>query len=98
MLGHFNFKRMGDSVLITNDYGKYLFLSQEDFKHFLCGDLDQQSDTYKSLKNNYFFIESRSDLLSEDRITALRDMKNYLFSSTSLHIFAVTNSCNLSCI
>lgn len=27
-----------------------------------------------------------------------QQMKSYLFSSTALHIFAITNSCNLNCV
>ena len=31
-LNYFNFKQFGDSVLMTNDFGKYVFVRKEDFQ------------------------------------------------------------------
>lgn len=98
MLNHFNFKRFKRGFLITNDFGKYLFLNNEELKKYVGGDLSRDDELYHKLKNNFFILESKADLLADDKIHAMRELKNYLFGSTSLHIFAVTNACNLSCI
>lgn len=34
-LNYFNFKQYGKSILMTNDFGKYMFVSKEDFGRFL---------------------------------------------------------------
>ena len=34
-LNYFNFKQFGDSILMTNDFGKYVFVKEEDFKKIL---------------------------------------------------------------
>ena len=73
-------------------------MSNEDFKKYVGGELSRNDELYQKLKNNYFILESKADFLADDKIHAMRELKNYLFSSTSLHIFAVTNACNLSCI
>ena len=98
MLNHFNFKRFNKGFLITNDFGKYLFLSNEEFQKYLSDNINKEDELYQVLKSKYFILESKSDLLADDKIHAIREIKNYLFGSTSLHIFAVTNACNLSCI
>ena len=98
MLNHFNFKRFNKGFLITNDFGKYLFLKDEEFRNYISNNISKDDKLYQTLKRNYFILESKSDLLADDKIHALREIKNYLFGSTSLHIFAVTNACNLSCI
>ena len=99
MLNHLNFKKIDqDTVLITNDFGRHCFLKNDDFQNLLSGQISKESELYSELKEKFFLIEDRADLLSDESIHAIREMKNYLFSSTSLHIFAVTNSCNLSCI
>ena len=98
MLNHFIFKRFNKGFLITNDFGKYLFLSNEEFQKYLSDNINKEDELYQVLKSKYFILESKSDLLADDKIHAIREIKNYLFGSTSLHIFAVTNACNLSCI
>ena len=98
MIGHLNFKRFDDSVLITNDFGKFMFLSMNQFADLLDNRLSVADPVYEELRKRFFIIEKSEDLLSEDRIHAIQEMKSYLFSGTSLHIFAVTNACNLNCV
>ena len=98
MLNHFNFRKTGHSFLLTNDFGRYVFLSEEEFKSVLNGSIKNNAELYEKLRKGYFILENRAELFSEERVFALREMKNYLFSGTSLHIFVVTNACNLNCI
>lgn len=98
MLNHFNFQRLGDEVLLTNDFGRYIFLDETQFKKLLTNQLTEVDDCYERLKRGYFLMDHPMELLSDEASGALREMKNYLFSGTALHIFAVTNSCNINCI
>lgn len=98
MLNHFNFQKIENQILITNDFGKYAFLSEQEFKKLLRGDVAEEDPCYQTLKDGFFLIRNPAELYSAEAVTALRKMKNYLFSGTALHIFAVTNSCNINCI
>ena len=98
MHNYFNFKPFGKQhILITNDFGCYAFLTKQEFLAFLTNKSTLPDDVKKKLRRDYFIIDPM-DVLSSDPINDLRSMKRYLFSSTSLHIFVVTNSCNLNCI
>lgn len=98
MIGHLNFKQFENSILITNDFGRYQFLEKKQFAKLLNNRLLQTDPLYEELRKKHFIVENYYDLLSEERIHAIREMKNYLFSGTSLQIFVVTNTCNLNCI
>lgn len=98
MKNHFNFKRTSSGeYLITNDFGRHLFLGQEEFQSFVSDNIRTDETLEQKLKDNYFLIQP-TDLYNFSIIDRLRDMKSYLFASTSLHIFVVTNACNLSCV
>lgn len=98
MLNHFNFKRFGENeVLITNDFGRYDFLSDEQFRELALGHVVDGSPLWDRLHKNRFLMD-RLGITAPEVIEDLRAMKSYLFSSTSLHIFVVTDVCNLSCI
>ena len=48
-LNYFNFKKYKDSILMTNDFGTYMFVSKENFQKILSLDVDRGSELYKSL-------------------------------------------------
>ena len=89
MLNHFNFQKIENQILITNDFGKYAFLSEQEFKKLLRGDVAEEDPCYQTLKDGFFLIRNPAELYSAEAVTALRKMKNYLFSGTALHIFSV---------
>ncbi len=98
MLNYFNFAPKGDSFLITNDLGRYMYISKKELNDLLHENIDVNSDFGKQLIDNCFYYTD-SDLAFSDRAKYyIRDSKNYLFLSTSLHIFVVTNNCNLNCV
>lgn len=98
MLNHFNFRRWSDQdILITNDMGRYDFLSYKEFQDFLKGNLEKTSNLYCRLREKHFLLEDE-DLASEDLTHCLRSMKDYIFHGPALHIFVVTNQCNLQCV
>ena len=98
MKNYFRFKQIGDdSILITNDFGRYQFLSREAFSDFVSERITKGNPLYDTLRQDMFLLEPM-DLYAPDIIFRLRDMKQYTFSATSLHIFVVTNTCNLQCV
>jgi sulfatase maturation enzyme AslB (radical SAM superfamily) len=56
------------------------------------------TELYDELKSKFFVYDEHEALLTEKAKYYIRDSKSYLFSSTSLHIFVLTNICNMSCI
>lgn len=98
MINHFNFERKGDKFLITNDFGRYDFLETTTFRELV--QTQDVTDPYKrkELKEKGFLIDRSVAELSEELPDQIRQMKNYVFSPTSLFLFTVTNSCNLNCI
>ncbi len=98
MLNHFNFKRFGaDLVLITNDFGGNLFLSQAGFKDLVMDRVAKGTPLYERLREGRFLLDP-PEVASPDTAEALRAMKSYLFSGPSLHIFVLTNACDLRCV
>lgn len=98
MINNFNFKKINNNlILLTNDLGRYIFLKNDDFKLLVLNKIDKYSKLYEELHGRLFIVEP-NDIGSEEITIALRGMKNYLFQSTSLHIFVLTNRCNLKCV
>lgn len=97
MNNYFNFKEFNNEYLITNDLGRYMFLSNDDFKDFVCCRTDLRSEVGKLLVDNLFAYQTSSDSFIDNSIFHYRNAKNYLFASTGLHIFVITDSCNMSC-
>ena len=95
---HFNFHKYEDTILMTNDAGRFIFLEVDAFRQFIRGSLESNSASYEQLKENGFLIDEPFDVFAAQYTSAVRSMKSYLFSSTALHIFAVTNTCNLNCV
>lgn len=98
MNNHFNFMWRNGEVLITNDFGDYAFLSKEEFSAFVTNSVQKNSSLYEMLRDRGFIIDENVDVFMSRRVGDLRNMKGYLFTSTALHIFAVTNQCNQNCV
>lgn len=97
MLNYFNFRKLDDSYLITNDAGQFEFIDQETLGRMIDGRLDSSSQQFKSLLDKGFVYKNREEFL-EDQQYRIRRSKEHLFHCTSLHIFVLTNACNLQCV
>ncbi|MBR5479506.1 MAG: His-Xaa-Ser system radical SAM maturase HxsB [Clostridia bacterium] len=97
MINYFNFKPFKDKVLITNDMGKYRFITEETMKALIEGGTVEETEI-EGLKQDFFIYDGYEPLMVEKAKYHIRDSKNYLFGSTSLHIFVLTNICNMSCV
>jgi len=97
MLNYFNFKKFDDGYLLTNDTGRYQFLADEEFQQLLNKE-NLNSELYEKLKENFFVYDEHESVFTEKIKSYIQDNKNYLFASTALHIFVLTNICNMSCV
>ena len=98
MINYFNFKKFGDKYLVTNDLGRYMFVSPDELKQLIGCQIDFESSFGQKAKEDLFCYEGSVQGFSERLFHFYRDSKNYLFSATSLHIFVVTNACNMKCV
>lgn len=98
MINYFNFKKFNNVYLITNDFGKYQFVSFDTVKKLVNGDEDIDEPILSSLQNNFFIIGKSRQAYLEKCTPYMRDAKSHLFQSTGLFIFVMTNSCNLNCV
>lgn len=99
MLNYFNFKQLNSGkYLITNDFGRYLFVSDKTLSNMVHSPEKLTEEEKIQLTQELFFVDQYPIPFNNEQETFfLRDIKNYLFSATSLHIFVVTNACNLNC-
>lgn len=93
--GFFRFKKFdSESFLITNDIGKYAFLTNDEFEDFVCWKIDSW-DKYKELLEKKFIV----DLDYEKEMSKAFLQKNWFLAyGPSLHIVVVTKRCNHQCI
>ena len=90
----FRFKKFSnDSFLITNDAGKFHFLSMSDFNSFISWDVENLSD-FKELLQKWF-IKNES---YESRMIWSVALKNhFVWSGPTLHMIVTTLRCNHKC-
>ena len=98
MINHFNFMWRNGEVLVTNDFGDYAFLKKEEFLSLATNKVHKGSALYELLSARGFVTDDDPSVFISKRIDDIRSIKGYLFSATSLHIFAVTNQCNQNCV
>ena len=98
MLYYFNFKPMNDKFLLTNDFGNYCFLSNDDFKELVSTHKVSNQDKLEELEDKGFIYDCSREEFIVKYTDYIRSMKQYIFQSTSLHIFVVTTDCNGDCI
>lgn len=98
MINYFNFKQFNSRTkLITNESGDYAFISNDEFDSLLKGDQISEN-TEKQLEEKSFIYNGSRERFIEKISNDIRCSKSYLFHSTSLHIFVVTNICNYNCV
>lgn len=95
---YFNFKDYKGQYLITNDLGRFAFLNPSEFQNLMRKQLDLISPKGKELQEKGFIYDGDALGYTQSTLYPLRDVKNYVAASTSLHIFVVTTACNLKCV
>ena len=98
-VNYFNFKKNQEGYLITNEQGRYYFLSPKEFENFVREDFAAiDPGILEDLKERYFIYDSNEAVFVEKAMEAYRDNKQYIFHGTCLHIFVLTNACNMCCV
>ena len=97
---YFMFREWDESTfMITNELGFHYFLGNQDFHSFVRQEFDCLSpDTQKDLSLKGFLYDSSNAVFIERASGMYRQSKQYLFYGTCLHIFVLTNMCNLNCV
>ena len=81
----FNFKYINDDVLLVNQAGEYLFLSDNEFSDFVNYKLKYDSFSYKELKSRQFLtVETEKETTENMLAIKLRTRKSYISDFTSL--------------
>lgn len=96
---YFNFKKWHAGYLITNEQGRYATLSDEEFQNLVHRKYNLLNpELAGQLKEKYFLFDENEDVFIERVKEPYREMKRYIFSATCLHIFVLTNQCNMCCV
>ncbi|MFP4190295.1 MAG: His-Xaa-Ser system radical SAM maturase HxsB [Candidatus Woesearchaeota archaeon] len=85
-------RKYDDGVLLTNDYGDWLFLSNEQHEKFVFGVLEEEL---------YELLEKNNMILTDNNLKTINETITrygwYLNNGPSLHIVVPTKRCNLTC-
>lgn len=97
MINYFNFKKIKDQILITNDIGHNSLLTQQEFSALVMDKLDMSYPKYPELVQKRFILPGNKFVSTGYAASDLQRAKGYLRCSTGLHIFVLTNKCNMHC-
>ena len=97
-LNYFNFRDFHGKILLTNDFGDYLFLTKEEFENLVNDKVIPGSILERKLITSRMAYEGTNLAFSSLNAYNLREVKRYAATATSLHIFVITTACNLGCI
>lgn len=98
MLNYFRFKKVNGQYLLTNDFGRFVFLEKAQLRDLIAGKLQQGTELWNRLEQEGFVFSGSIPAFTAGNTYQMRDGKNYLFTATSLHIFVVTTACNMHCV
>ncbi len=93
-LGPFRFGRINDRVLLTADSGEWIFLSEEDFRRFLSGEITPGDALFEPLRLRGF-LRDGIDLM--DLALKVRRKRFYVDYGPHLHVMITTLRCNQGC-
>ena len=93
----FNYKKINNKYLITNNLGKYWFLKEREFNK-LNNEQELPKGLIKDLENRQFVYYEEHNTFTHGFYKQLRENKWYLKASTVLHIFVVSKNCNYNCV
>jgi uncharacterized protein len=85
-------KKYDDGVLLTNDYGKWCFISKNEYEKFLFGDLSKE--LFKKLEDSFMILTDENNKKISHQIN---DFYWHIGKGTTLHILVPTLRCNFTC-
>lgn len=93
----YRFMRFGKEVLLVNEAGEYIFLSENDFSRLRNHLLDIKDEIFLNLKNKHIVTDTDPILPVYLLATKYRTKKSFLNDFTALHILIITLRCNQKC-
>lgn len=96
-LNFFNFQERKNNYLITNDFGKFLFIDKINFNKLINKEQLDEKIKNELIEKNFIYEESE-EIFSIKKYLELREFKGHLLMPTILHIFVVSKNCNFNCI
>lgn len=93
----FRFMRLDGRMLVVNQGGQFLTLSDDEFDRFVSSTLDAEAEAFLDLKAKHFLTDGKVDLPVELLATKYRTKKAFLRTFTSLHMLVLTVRCNQKC-
>jgi len=95
-LANFRFTKLGEKYLLTTDTGRWVFLSEGEFKGFLEGTLPRKAPLYERLVADGFIRTKDSDV--SEQASRYLELNASLAQGPSLFIFVLTLQCNHRCL
>lgn len=94
----FRFAPFGNNVLLTNDAGKYAFLTPEEFRLFVSDQMDQNSEHGECSANGILRRKGRAKPTYSRHVRRLWVIMPIYSEERALFILALTNRCNNRCV
>lgn len=94
-VGFFRFKKLKNRYLLTNDIGRFIFLTEKEFRNFLAGNLTKKTVPLVELVEKGFV---RDCLSFNDLIKKYAKRNVGLRFGPTLHIIILTLRCNHKCV
>ena len=98
MINYFNFKRIRNQYLLTNDLGRYIFVTPDQFRELMKQGTVSDPIIDNRLRKNAFIFDSSVEAFLDNFEDHMINAKKYLFLATQLHIFVVNTACNMQCV
>lgn len=95
---YFNYTQVKDKYLLTNDLGRYMFLTKNELLRLIMDRLDPEEELTLRLKEQYFLYEGSDYDFVEEAGAEFREYRRNLFQGAALHIFVLTKQCNQQCV
>jgi len=95
----FNFKRLNDSIILTNDIGEYIICSEEELKKLINKELSLENDynLFLELLNKQFIYIKQDKEAINRKAVKYRTKKQFLYTGPVLLVFVVTIRCQHKC-
>ena len=77
MINYFNFQKRNNKYLISNDLGKYQFVSEKTFQQLIDNVIPDDENEKNTLIENGFIYEGTLESFVKNNIPWLHSMKNY---------------------
>jgi His-Xaa-Ser system radical SAM maturase HxsB len=93
----FYFAEFDDDYLVTNIFKEYIFLNKDEFSQLISGKITNEN-LLNELTTKNFIYNGEEEIIADDLSHEYRKQNSFLNNATSLHIFAITQNCNLDCV